>query len=391
MHVPVLDLAAQHRELKTEIDEAIARVMASSAFIGGAEVGSFELEMANYLGVAHAVGVANGTDALELALQACGIATGDAVVTTPFTFAAPLEAIIRAGARPVFADIRADDFTIDADALEPIFAEHRPKAIIPVHLFGYAADLDRILLLARAYGVTVIEDAAQAHGACYTVGGQRRRVGSAGDIACFSFYPTKNLGALGDAGAVVTNREELAQRVRLLANHGDAAKYSHVIAGGRNSRLDALQAAVLRLKLVHLDAANAARRAVAGRYAGLLHDSPLLLPHERDGTEPVYHQYVIRVARRDQVRAALKARGVATALHYPLALHQQPAFRHFDFGAPAFPVAEQCAAEVLSLPMYPQLRDEQIVYVAEALRDVLIQGLDALLSWRHGTGGRSSC
>jgi dTDP-4-amino-4,6-dideoxygalactose transaminase len=377
--VPVLDLGAQYRELKAEIDAAVARVIDASAFIGGIEVEAFEQEFAGYLGVRHAVGVGNGTDALELALQAAGVGPGDIVVTTPFTFVAPLEAIIRAGARPLLADIRPDDYTIDTDGLEPLFARNRIKAVIPVHLFGHAADLDSLLPLARAHGAVVIEDAAQAHGAWYTVNGSRKRAGSVGDAACFSFYPTKNLGAMGDGGAVVTDDDELARRVRLLANHGEAGKYRHVVATGRNSRLDALQAAILRVKLRHLDTDNAARRAVAAHYAALLRELPLLLPHEREGTEAVYHQYVIRVARRDEVRAALAARGIGTALHYPLPLHRQPGFRHLDFGSAAFPVAEQCAEEVLSLPMFPQLTEPQIPYVAETLRDVLMEAFDSVM------------
>ena len=380
MSVPVLDLAAQYHELKRELDEAVTAVIASSTFIAGEEVRAFEQEFASYLRARHVVGVANGTDALELALQALGIGPGDAVLTVPFTFFATVEAIVRAGATPVFADIHPDDFTLDAERAAEAFERHRIKAVIVVHLFGHPADLDRLLPLARRYGAMVIEDAAQAHGACCTLAGERRRVGAIADVGCFSFYPTKNLGAMGDAGAVVTNRDDIAERVRLLANHGDAGKYQHVIATGRNSRLDALQAAVLRVKLRRLDAWNAARRAAAGRYGRLLADLPVRLPRERAGTEAVYHQYAIRVANRDGVRSALAAQGIATALHYPLAIHQQPACRPLDVGQAGFPIAEQSAAEVLSLPMFPHVTGDAVAHVAETLR--------ALLTHTAGAGRR---
>jgi dTDP-4-amino-4,6-dideoxygalactose transaminase len=369
MRVPLLDLAASHRELKAELAHAIAAVVESGGFIGGAEVQAFEAEFAAYLGAAHAVGVANGTDALELALQAAGVGPGDVVLTVPFTFAATLEAIVRVGAQPAFVDLRDDDYTMDVDAAAERFARGPVKALIPVHLYGHPANLDRLVPLAHAQGAVVIEDAAQAHGAWCPVGGARRRAGAVGDLGCFSFYPTKNLGAMGDAGAVVTNDPALAGRVRLLANHGEAAKYQHTIANGRNSRLDAVQAAILRVKLRRLDAWNAARRMAATRYGERLCALPVRLPIEQPGYEAVYHQYVIRVAARDAVRAALAARGIATAVHYPLALHEQPGFRGLDFGAPRFPIAEQCARDVLSLPLHPHLTTEQIEAVVQALHD----------------------
>ena len=376
MQVPLLDLAAQYHELRRELDEAVARVIASSAFISGVEVQAFEQEFAAYLQARHVIGVANGTDALELALQALGIGPGDAVLTVPFTFFATLEAIVRAGATPVFADIHPDDFTIDVGRAAEAFERHRIKAVLPVHLFGYPADLDRLLPLAERHGAVVIEDAAQAHGAWCTLAGTRRRAGAIADVGCFSFYPTKNLGAMGDAGAVVTNRDDIAARVRLLANHGDAGKYQHVIATGRNSRLDALQAAVLRVKLRRLDAWNAARRAAAAHYQRLLAELPIRLPRERAGTEAVYHQYAIRVADRDGVRGALAARGIGTALHYPLPIHQQPGCRQLGLAHVGFPVAEQAAAEVLSLPMFPHLTDAGIAHVAGSLCEALSQRSD---------------
>jgi dTDP-4-amino-4,6-dideoxygalactose transaminase len=367
VRVPVLDLAAEYRELRAEIDAAIARVIDRTAFVGGEEVAGFEREFAAYLGVHHAVGVANGTDALELALQALGVGPGDRVLTVPFTFAAPLEAIVRCGATPLLADI-GDDFTLDPAAAATVLARQAVKAIIAVHLYGQPADLDRLLPLAQAHGAALIEDAAQAHGARCRVGGRWLRAGSVGDAACFSFYPTKNLAAMGDAGAVATNRDDLAARVRLLANHGERGKYEHIVPDGRNSRLDALQAAVLRVKLPHLDGWNRARRAAAQRYTDRLAALPLRLPAERAGSECVYHQYAVRTADRARLRERLEARGVATGIHYPRALHQQEGFRRLGYSDGDLPVAERCAAEVLCLPMSPFLSEAQLAHVVDALQ-----------------------
>ncbi|MGH7786140.1 MAG: DegT/DnrJ/EryC1/StrS family aminotransferase [Candidatus Binatia bacterium] len=367
MRIPVLDLAAEYASLRAEIDAALARIVDHTAFVGGAEVQAFEREFAAYLGAGHAHGVANGTDALELALEALDVGPGDAVLTVPFTFAAPLEAIVRRGATPVLVDID-EHFTLDVDAAAQVLRQRPIKAIVAVHLYGQPADLDRLLPLARAHGAALIEDAAQAHGAWCTVGGTRRRAGTIGDVGCFSFYPTKNLGAMGDAGAVTTNRDDLAERLRLLANHGGRARYEHVIANGRNSRLDALHAAVLRIKLPHLDAWNTARRARAAQYAAALHGLPLRLPSARPGSEAVYHQYAVRSPQRDRLAARLAERGIGTAIHYPRPLHVQDGFRALGYGPGAFPVAERCAAEVLSLPMSPFLAVEQAMEVAAAVR-----------------------
>jgi dTDP-4-amino-4,6-dideoxygalactose transaminase len=355
MRVPFVDLTAEYGSLRAEIDAAITRVVDQAAFIGGEAVAAFEREFAAFLGVPHAIGVANGTDALELALQGLEIGRGDAVVTVPFTFAAPLEAIVRCGATPLLADV-GDDFTLDVDAAAALLASRSVKAIIAVHLYGMPADLDRLLPLARAHGAALIEDAAQAHGAWCEVGGQRRRVGSVGDVACFSFYPTKNLGAMGDAGAVATRRDDIAARIRLLAAHGERTKYEHVIPDGRNSRLDAW---------------NEARRAVAQRYTAGLSGTPLRLPQERRGSVAVYHQYAVRTPARDRLRAALAARGVGTGVHYPHPLHLQEGFRRLGYGPGSLPVAERCAAEVLSLPMSPFLGEAEIAYVVDAVRQSL--------------------
>jgi dTDP-4-amino-4,6-dideoxygalactose transaminase len=370
MPVPLLDLAAEYHGLRAAIDAAVARVVDRTAFVGGEEVQRFEAEFAAYLGAAHVVGVANGSDALELALQALGIGPGDTVATVPFTFAATVVAIVRSGATPLFVDVD-DDLTIDVAAAAELLDTRPVRAIIAVHLYGQPADLDRLLPLARRHGAALIEDAAQAHGAWCTVEGQRRRAGTIGDVGCFSFYPTKNLGAMGDAGALVTDRGDLAARVRLIANHGDRSKYEHVIPDGRNSRLDALQAAVLRVKLPHLDAWNGARRAAAARYATALADLPLALPRERPGVEHVYHQYAVRCARRDALQRALTARGIGTSIHYPRPLHLQEGYRHLGRGAGAFPAAERAAAEVLSLPMSPFLSAAQTAEVAAAVRAAL--------------------
>lgn len=367
MPVPLLDLAAEYRGLRAEIDAAVARAIDRTAFVGGDEVTGFEAEFAAYLGAGHALGVANGSDAIEIALQALGVGPGDVVLTVPFTFAATVEAIVRCGAAPLFADIGAD-FNLDVDAAEQALRTRPVTAIIAVHLYGQPADLDRLLPLARRHGVALIEDAAQAHGARCLVGGEWRRAGTVGDAGCFSFYPTKNLGAMGDAGAVVTNRAELAARMRLIANHGAPARYAHVIADGRNSRLDALQAAVLRIKLRHLDAWNSARRAAAARYDAALTELPLALPAARAGVEHVYHQYAVRSRRREALQAALGARRIGTAVHYPLPLHLQDGYRHLGWDAGAFPAAEAAAAEVLSLPMSPFLTAAQIDEVVAAVR-----------------------
>jgi len=369
--IPLLDLGAQYRELRTSIDAAIASVIEKSAFIGGNAVRAFEMEFAAYLGAKHAIGVGSGTDALELALRALGIGAGDRVLTVPFTFAATAEAIVRTGATPLWADIRDDDFNLDLDQATRVLSRTPVKALIVVHLYGQPADMDGILRLARAHDVRVVEDAAQAHGARCPVAGKMCRTGAIGDVGCFSFYPTKNLGAMGDGGAVVSNDDAVAHRVRLLANHGEKKKYQHIIAAGGNSRLDALQAAVLSVKLGRLDAWNAARRSLAARYAAALSGLPVRLPPAPRGTEPVFHQYVIQLDHRDRVRAALAERGIATAVHYHVPLTKQRGFRSYVPADLHFPVAERCAQRVLSLPMFPHLSVESVAAVARALTDIL--------------------
>lgn len=366
--VPQIDLSGQYAELRNEIDSALARVIQTNAFVGG-EVPDFEREFADYLGVDYAVGVGNGTDALEIALHALGIGSGDVVLLPAFTFIATLEAVVRVGATPVLTDI-GEDFTLDLEATTRQLETGRVKAVLPVHLYGQPVDMERLLSAARRHGAVVVEDAAQAHGARCTVAGRSWRAGSMGAAGCFSFYPTKNLGGMGDGGAVVTNDERIAARVRLIANHGERAKYDHVRSDGRNSRLDALQAAVLRQKLPRLDTWNARRRQIAADYSRLLADLPLRLPQQRPDSECVYHQYAVRADDRDILRERLADRGVGSAVHYPHALHQLEPFRHLFPATGEFPVAERAAREVLSLPMFPHLSTEQVAFVSQAMHEL---------------------
>jgi dTDP-4-amino-4,6-dideoxygalactose transaminase len=361
----LVDLKAQYLSIKGEIDAAIADVIDHTSFVGGEQVKRFEEEFAAFCGVKHAVGVGNGTDALELVLSACGIGRGDEVITVAHTFAATVEAIVFRGARPVLVDIDARTYNIDVSKIEACITE-RTKAIMPVHLYGQPADMDPILDLARQHGLIVIEDAAQAHGAKY----KGRVVGSLGDAACYSFYPSKNLGAYGDAGAVVTNSEEIASKVALMRDHGAPNKYVHEVVGC-NSRLDALQAAVLRVKLRHLQKWNAARRERVEWYNKLLTDVDVVTPYEPAWAEAVYHLYVVRVARRDLVQRRLTEDGIATGIHYPIPLHLQPAFRYLGYQEGDFDNAEVCARKVLSLPMYAELTEVQVRQIADRLASVL--------------------
>jgi dTDP-4-amino-4,6-dideoxygalactose transaminase len=363
MTVPLVDLKAQHQSLKRELDEALTRVIDSGSFVGGREVAAFEVEFAAYCDVSACVGVGNGTDALRLTLAALGIGPGDEVVTVANTFIATIEAIWATGAQPVFVDIRPDTMLMDPDALHDAIGAST-KAIIPVHLYGQPCAMSQICAIARQHGVKVIEDAAQAHGARW----DGRRVGSFGDAACFSFYPGKNLGAFGDAGAVVSSDRDLIQRIRMLANHGRCEKYIHEIAG-TNSRLDALQAAVLRVKLRSLDHWNTVRRRIALIYAeGLrsLDGVTLELPGVNERAEPVWHLFVVRTSDRESLAEHLRNHGIETGVHYPLPLHQQPAWVA-RFAQPVLPVTEQVAARVVSLPIFPEMKRAQLESV---MRDV---------------------
>jgi len=358
--VPMVDLKAQYARIRAEVDAALARVLESAQFIGGEECARFEQEFAAYCGAAHACGVANGTDALTLALKAYGVGPGDEVVTVANTFIATGEAILLNGARPVFVDVTPDTFTMDAAQIEAALSP-RTKLILPVHLYGHPADMAAITDVAARRGLPVLEDAAQAHGAEV----QGRRAGSLAHAACFSFYPGKNLGAFGDAGAVVSSDRAFLDRVRQLANHGSLGQRYDNAVPGTNSRLDALQAAVLRVKLRHLDAWNAERRAHARTYERALHDvEGLTVPREKPSVRSAWTLYTVRVARRDALHEHLKACGIASAVHYPRPIHLQPAMASAGGKTGDLPVSEMLSAEVLSLPLYPELPDDVVQEIA---------------------------
>src|SRR5437773_6154926 len=366
MQVPLLDLKAHHEPMREELEAAIREVIDSSAFAGGPFVAKFEQEFAAFCGSAYAIGVGNGTDALWLTMMELGIRSGDEVITVPMTFMATAEAISFCGAKPVFVDIDERTYTLDPILLERAITR-RTKAIIPVHLFGQAADLDPILEIARRHGLPVIEDACQAHGAEY----KGRKAGSLGICGCFSFYPGKNLGALGEAGAVVTNSEELTNKIQMLRDHGQAKKYHHALVGW-NARMDGIQGAALRVKLKHLDRANQARRANARFYEQHLAEvEEVILPTEAEYARHVYHLYVVRVQNRDRVLQAMANRGIACGIHYPIPVHLQEAYRFLGHRKGSFPVAERCAEEFLSLPMYPELTTTQLGAVVHELKTLL--------------------
>ena len=361
--IPFGDLRLQYGALKVELDLAIQQVLSDGWFILGKNVSAFEQEFATLCGAAFGIGVGNGTDALQLALMACGIGPGDQVITVPNTATFTALAITATGATPTFAEIDPSSFNMDPLALEKVITP-RTRAIIPVHLYGQPADMDPILAIARAHNLKVIEDAAQAHGAAYA----GRKTGSLGDAGCFSFYPSKNLGAFGDGGMVVTNDPELADRVRMLRHGGQKARYDHQLLG-INSRLDELQAAILRVKLAHLDSWNKRRRHIAALYTAMLCDCAVEPPAEIARAEHVYHLYVIRCARRDALKEHLARAGIETMVHYPTPIHLQAAYHGLGLGPGAFPVAERCAMEVLSLPIYPELTDTKVRQVATAIAE----------------------
>lgn len=359
--IPFLDLQAAHAELKPELDEAIARVVDSGMFIGGDEVEAFEREWAAYCDVPQAVAVANGLDALHLALRALDVGPGDEVIVPSHTFIATWLAVSHCGATPVPVEPDERTGNMDAVCIEEAITP-RSKVILPVHLYGQPADLDPILEIARRHGLRVLEDAAQAHGACY----KGRRLGGHGDAAAWSFYPGKNLGAMGDGGAITTRDRQLADRLRALRNYGSSTKYIHE-ARGFNSRLDPMQAAVLRVKLAHLDAWNGRRAAAAARYAAALKGSGLLMPYVPAWAEPVWHLFVVRHEQRDALQRHLNDSGVATQIHYPVPPHRQQAYGGADLEGAALPIATQLAKQVLSLPMGPHLSAEQQLKVVDAI------------------------
>lgn len=363
MSIPLLDLKAQYSSIRKEINEAIFRVIESSHFILGPNVAALEEEVAAYCQARFGVGVASGTDALYVSLLAIGIKPGDEVITVPFTFIATAEVITLLGAKPVFVDIDPKTFNIDPDKIEAAITE-KTKAIIPVHLYGQPADLDPILSLASQYDLKVIEDGAQAIGAEY----KGKRIGAIGDLGALSFFPAKNLGAYGDGGMVVTNNEDLAEQIKILRVHGSKEKYHHSVIGF-NARLDELQAAILRVKLKYLSGWTEARRKKAAAYNQGLKDCPVITPLEATFARHVYNQYTIRSSRRDELKEHLAADGIPTAIHYPIPLHLQEAFSFLEYKKGDFPESEQAAAEVLSLPIYPELSDQQVEEIIKGVRE----------------------
>ncbi|MBW3559360.1 MAG: DegT/DnrJ/EryC1/StrS family aminotransferase [Proteobacteria bacterium] len=369
--VPFLDLRAAYLELKPEVDAAVTRVLDSGWYIGGQEVGAFEAEFARYCEAEHAIGVGNGLDALVLALRALDIGAGDEVLVPSNTYIATWLAVSQVGARPVPVEPDPITHTMDPALVEAAITP-RTRAVLPVHLYGHPADLDPILDVARRHGLRVVEDAAQCHGARY----KGRRIGGHGDLVCWSFYPGKNLGAFGDAGAVTTNDPSLAERVRLLGNYGSRLKYVH-LEKGVNSRLDPILAAVLRAKLTHLDTWNDRRRAMAARYGEALAGTGLVLPQAAPWAEPVWHLYVIRNSCRDELQRQLGELGIGTLIHYPIPPHRQEAYADLAPSLPPAPIAEQLALEVLSLPIGPHLSAEQQGAVLEAMHRAVARLPDA--------------
>jgi dTDP-4-amino-4,6-dideoxygalactose transaminase len=373
--VPLLDLKRQYATIRTQVREAIDRVCESQSLILGEEVAALEREISAFLGVNDTVACASGTDALWLAMAAAGVRPGDLVLTTPFTFFASASSIVRCGARPVFADIDPETFNLDFRSARAVLEQLRPtavKAIMPVHLFGECANMDVFEQVAQDYKLSIIEDAAQAFGASW----RKRKAGAWGEAAAFSFYPTKNLNAFGDAGCVTTSDPELAERVRRLRNHGSSRRYYHQEMGG-NSRMDAIQGAVLRIKLRHLDEWNARRREIAARYDQLFAaaalagspGSPVRAQTLYPQAQHIYHQYVVRVPKRDELRAFLAGRGIASEIYYPVPLHLQEAFAYLGYASGSMPETERACREVLALPIFPELRPDEQQRVVDAIAE----------------------
>jgi len=363
MSVPFVDLKEQYAGIKDEIMAAVSKVFESGQFVLGKEVAAFEEEFAAFCNVQHAVAVNSGTSALHLALLAAGVGPGDEVITVPCTFVATIAAIVYAGATPVFIDVDPVTYTMDPAQIEAAMTPHT-KAILPVHLYGNPADMDPILEIAARYGLTVIEDAAQAHGATY----RGRRCGSMGELGCFSFYPGKNLGAYGEGGIVTTNDSEFVRKIQMLRDWGAEKKYEHILKGF-NYRMEGVQGGILRVKLRYLEQWTEARRAHAAVYRRLLSDSGLVLPTERAGDRHVYHVYAVLTEQREELIKALNARGVQTGIHYPYPIHLLPAYADLGYNAGEFPVSEQIAAQELSLPMFPELTGAQLQEVGDAVAE----------------------
>jgi dTDP-4-amino-4,6-dideoxygalactose transaminase len=364
MNIPFVDLASQYASIKSEIDQIMSEVISKTAFIGGPYVKSFEAAFGQFCNVKHCVGVGNGTDALFIALKVLGIGAGDEVITVANSFIATSEAITQTGARVAFVDINPKTYNIDTNKIEEKVTP-RTKAIVPVHLYGQPADMDPIVALAKKHHLKIVEDAAQAHGAVY----KGKTIGSIGDMACFSFYPGKNLGAYGDAGAIVTNDDLLAKKARMFANHGRLDKYDHEVEGV-NSRLDGLQAAILGVKLRHLDDWSEARRKNAYLYNNYLKGTGLVTPTEIENVKAVFHLYIVRTEkeRRQKLQDHLKSKGISTGIHYPIALPNLKAYSYLNHDPSDFPESTKASMEILSLPMYPELEESQIQFIGDSIK-----------------------
>ena len=364
MQVPFLDLKVQYKQIEKEVLPMISEAMENGAFVGGPQVSDFEAEFAEFCESKFCAGLASGTDAIRFALMAAGVGEGNEVITVPHTFIATTEAVSQVGAKPVFIDIYPDTYNIDISQIQGKITD-KTKAIIPVHLYGQPADIDPILEIGQQYGIPVIEDACQAHGALY----KGRKAGSLGAVGCFSFYPGKNLGAYGEGGAIVTQNEEIANKIRMIRDHGQEKKYFHQMEGF-NGRLDAIQAGILRIKLKKLNNWNRSRRENAALYNEVLSEiHGVTIPVEADFASSVYHLYVILVDKREKLQEFLNSKGIATGLHYPLPLHLQQAYAHLGYKEGDFPVTEEVASRLLSLPMFPELAKEQIEYVAQSIKE----------------------
>jgi len=363
MQIPLIDLSAQYLSIREEINEAIQQVLVDGQYIMGPNVKELEREIANYTGTRFAVGVGNGTDALVLVLKALGIGPGDEVITTPFTFFASAEGISQVGAVPVFVDIDPKTYCMNIDLIREKISS-RTKAIIPVHLFGHPVDMEPLMEIARQYGIKIIEDACQAIGALY----HGQPVGSFGDAACFSFFPTKNLGGYGDGGMVVTNNEELYEKIKLLRVHGSYKKYHHSFVG-YNSRMDELQAAILRVKFRYLEEWTEKRRAIAAKYRQLLENTSVVLPVELKDCRHVYHLFVLRCEKRDELMQYLAGKGIHTAVYYPVPLHLQEVYKDMGFKPGDFPEAEKASRQALAIPHYPELDEGRMEYIAKAINE----------------------
>lgn len=361
--IPFVDLKREYVEISEEVTHAIHRVLESGWFILGDELKKFEEEFSKYIGTKHGIGVNSGSDALFLALKALGIGKGDEVITVSHTFISTVDAIVRNGAKPVFVDIDPDTYCIDVTKVEGGITK-KTRAIIPVHLYGHPADMEPIMEIAEKYNLSVVEDACQAHGAEY----KDQRVGGTGDVGCFSFYPVKNLGAYGDGGMIVTNDEELAERLRMLRNYGQPQKYYHDFVGV-NNRLDEIQAAILRVKLKYLDEWNGERRRVAKLYDELLESFEIAMPIEKEYAEHVYHLYVIRAEKRNALKEYLQKEEIQTQIHYPIPVHKQKAY--LEFSAAQLPVTEKICGEILSLPLHPWMNSDEVLTISKVIKNAV--------------------